>query len=394
MTGARCSPHVAEVKAELLAARARRDALAGRSRSPPGGAHRSTSHTGIATPSRATPRRKPGPPCVPLRAHRAVVDVDVDTGLVKVCRSRPRRMSGSDHPSRSWPDRRMGSRRPRAPVMEEVLLRDGLVRNASFTDYLLPTRSTCRPRHGAHRASAPDAPYGAKGVGSRRRYRAHPRSWPRSAPRRVGSSTACRCPRRHRFRRSLPVGLAHHAGDDPRRAVGVRHRGRCPRLPDDARRIFDGIGATYEKAERCSRRQEHAGSRLVHSVRAEPDDRVLDVATAPGLVARALANATAARSVGLDRSADMLSRAAAATDTFPLVRARAESLPFADDSFDHVTSRTSCVTFADPARPLRELARVVDWGRVVALDFECHRIRLASSAVAHLHVDRIASIAA
>ena len=51
-------------------------------------------------------------------------------------------------------------------VMEEVQLRDGHVRNASFTDYLLPTTLDMPPvvavliEH-----PHPDAPYGAKGVG-------------------------------------------------------------------------------------------------------------------------------------------------------------------------------------------------------------------------------------
>src|SRR5439155_14992195 len=51
-------------------------------------------------------------------------------------------------------------------VMDEVLLRDGLVRNASFPDYLLPTTLDMPPvvtvliEH-----PHPDAPYGAKGVG-------------------------------------------------------------------------------------------------------------------------------------------------------------------------------------------------------------------------------------
>ncbi|MEK7862314.1 MAG: molybdopterin cofactor-binding domain-containing protein, partial [Chloroflexota bacterium] len=51
-------------------------------------------------------------------------------------------------------------------VMEEIQLRDGQVRNASFTDYLLPTildmpPVVCDLVEHPH----PDAPYGAKGVG-------------------------------------------------------------------------------------------------------------------------------------------------------------------------------------------------------------------------------------
>ena len=142
--------------------------------------------------------------------------------------------------------------------------------------------------------------------------------------------------------------------------------------PDDARRIFDGIGATYEKAGALLSFGQDARwrARLVQSVQAEPDDRVLDVATGTGLVARALRERYGCEVVGLDRSADMLSRAAARDGHIPLVRARAESLPFADDSFDHVTFTYLMRYVDDPAATMRELARVVrPGGRLVALDF-------------------------
>src|SRR5437899_2261109 len=142
--------------------------------------------------------------------------------------------------------------------------------------------------------------------------------------------------------------------------------------PDDARRIFDGIGATYEKAGALLSFGQDARwrARLVQSVQAEPDDRVLDVATGTGLVARALRERYSCKVVGLDRSADMMSRAAARDGHIPLVRARAESLPFADDSFDHVTFTYLMRYVDDPAATMRELARVVrPGGRVVALDF-------------------------
>ncbi len=142
--------------------------------------------------------------------------------------------------------------------------------------------------------------------------------------------------------------------------------------PDDARRIFDGIGATYEKAGALLSFGQDGRwrARLVQSVQAEPDDRVLDVATGTGLVARALRERYGCEVVGLDRSADMLSRAAARDGHIPLVRARAESLPFADESFDHVTFTYLMRYVDDPAATIRELARVVrPGGRIAALDF-------------------------
>ena len=51
-------------------------------------------------------------------------------------------------------------------LMEEIVVRDGEVLNASFTDYLIPTiaRHAARADRGA-RARRPEAPYGLKGVG-------------------------------------------------------------------------------------------------------------------------------------------------------------------------------------------------------------------------------------
>ncbi len=142
--------------------------------------------------------------------------------------------------------------------------------------------------------------------------------------------------------------------------------------PDDARRIFSGIGATYEKAGALLSFGQDARwrARLVDSVRAEPSDVVLDVATGTGLVARALRVQYGCDVVGLDRSADMLGAALALDGHIPLVRGRAESLPFGDESFDHLTFTYLLRYVDDPAAVLRELARVVrPGGRIVALDF-------------------------
>jgi ubiquinone/menaquinone biosynthesis methyltransferase len=142
--------------------------------------------------------------------------------------------------------------------------------------------------------------------------------------------------------------------------------------PDDARRIFNGIGATYERAGALLSFGQDARwrARLVDSVHAAPDDVVLDVATGTGLVARAVRQRYGCHVVGLDRSGDMLSAAAARNGHIPLVRARAESLPFLDGSFDHLTFTYLLRYVDDPAATMRELARVVrPGGRIAALDF-------------------------
>jgi len=101
-------------------------------------------------------------------AHRATVDVDVETGLVKVVQVATTQDVGKAINPVAVVGQLEGgiAQGLGLAVMEEIQLRDGKVRNASFTDYLLPTMLDMPPvvcdlvEH-----PHPDGPYGAKGVG-------------------------------------------------------------------------------------------------------------------------------------------------------------------------------------------------------------------------------------
>jgi demethylmenaquinone methyltransferase/2-methoxy-6-polyprenyl-1,4-benzoquinol methylase len=116
---------------------------------------------------------------------------------------------------------------------------------------------------------------------------------------------------------------------------------------------------------------------LVAAVRPGPGDRVLDVATGTGLVARALVRARGCRVVALDQSPEMLGLAREVTARDPSVGERisfvegeAERLPFEDGEFDHLTFTYLLRYVDDPAAVLRELARVVrPGGRVGCVEF-------------------------
>src|SRR5437667_3528251 len=170
-----------------------------------------------------------------------------------------------------------------------------------------------------------------------------------------------------------PIGRAGASHPATIRAARCVPEGAMPASrADDARRIFSGIGATYERAGALLSFGQDARwrERLVSLLDAGSDDAVLDVATGTGLVARAIAERYRCQVVGLDRSADMLGAAAARDGHIPLVRARAESLPFPDESFDHLTFTYLMRYVDDPAATMRELARVVrPGGRIAALDF-------------------------
>ena len=116
---------------------------------------------------------------------------------------------------------------------------------------------------------------------------------------------------------------------------------------------------------------------LVAAIRPGPEDRVLDVATGTGLVARELIRAGGCQVVGLDQSEEMLSRARELAARDPslaarvrFVRGEAERLPFGDGQFDHLTFTYLLRYVDDPAATLRELARVLrPGGRLATLEF-------------------------
>jgi demethylmenaquinone methyltransferase/2-methoxy-6-polyprenyl-1,4-benzoquinol methylase len=112
---------------------------------------------------------------------------------------------------------------------------------------------------------------------------------------------------------------------------------------------------------------------MVAAVRAQPGQRVLDVATGTGLVARELVRRYGCRVVGLDQSEEMLERARALTAGTPeveFVGGEAERLPFADAEFDALTFTYLLRYVDDPAATMRELARVVrPGGRIAMLEF-------------------------
>ncbi|HEY0317728.1 MAG TPA: class I SAM-dependent methyltransferase [Solirubrobacterales bacterium] len=143
--------------------------------------------------------------------------------------------------------------------------------------------------------------------------------------------------------------------------------------------LFEGLPARYDElAAALSFFQDPRWRRAaVEAVAAAPEDRVLDVACGTGLVARALVDRWGCRVVGLDQSASMLGRARSKLAVDPrlaervtLVEGEAESLPFADREFDHLTFTYLLRYVDDPGATLRELARVVKpGGRVSSLEF-------------------------
>ena len=146
-----------------------------------------------------------------------------------------------------------------------------------------------------------------------------------------------------------------------------------------ARALFAGIAPEYEwMGAVLSFGQDPRWRRsLVSRVDAPRGASVLDVASGTGLVGRALA-ARGYRVTSLDASEQMLRSGQPAG---PRVVALAEGLPFADAGFGALTFTYLLRYVDDPVATMRELARVVTPGGVIAsLEFHVPGARWARAA--------------
>jgi len=137
----------------------------------------------------------------------------------------------------------------------------------------------------------------------------------------------------------------------------------------DAKTLFAPLGPTYERTGAILSLGQDPLWRhfLVSRIEAGPGDRVLDVATGTGLVARELVARFGCRVVGVDQSPGMLAEARRrANGGIELIEASAEQLPFADAEFDALTFTYLLRYVDDPAATLCELARTVRPGGTIA----------------------------
>lgn len=101
-------------------------------------------------------------------AHRAVADVDVDSGLSRLVELAVVQDVGHAMNPQAIEGQMEGGTAQGVglALMEEIQLRDGKMLNPSFTDYLIPTVLDVPPmRLKILELPDPDAPYGLKGVG-------------------------------------------------------------------------------------------------------------------------------------------------------------------------------------------------------------------------------------
>ena len=101
-------------------------------------------------------------------AMRVVAEVDVDLGLTRVVWIGTAQDVGKAINPQAVEGQIEGGTAQGLglAVMEEIQTRDGVITNASFTDYLIPTTLDMPPVDSVLvEVPDPDAPYGAKGMG-------------------------------------------------------------------------------------------------------------------------------------------------------------------------------------------------------------------------------------
>ena len=141
-----------------------------------------------------------------------------------------------------------------------------------------------------------------------------------------------------------------------------------------AQRLFSPLPARYDRlAEVLSMGQNGRWRRaMIDHIVPEHPALVLDVACGPAGVSLQIAERTRADVVGVDLTLEMLRQGQrnvaerAMADRVRLIAGRGEQLPFPDATFDALTFTYLLRYVDDPAATLRELARVVKPGGVVA----------------------------
>lgn len=144
----------------------------------------------------------------------------------------------------------------------------------------------------------------------------------------------------------------------------------------DVRRRFDRWAFRYER-DWLSRVIARAQMDGLDSLRLGPADRLLDVGCGTGAAVRRAA-LVAERAAGVDISPEMIRRArelAADLENVDFAVGSSESLAFADGEFTAVLCTTSFHHYADPARALAEMARILrPGGRIALVDDDAERV--------------------
>ena len=124
------------------------------------------------------------------------------------------------------------------------------------------------------------------------------------------------------------------------------------------------------KGESMERGHRPVGEQAIARMKVPPEARVLDIGCGSGWATRLLADyANKGSVIGIDISDEMIRLARASSPTHAHVRfqtASAEQLPFSDNDFSHAFSMESLYYYANIAKALKEIQRVMAPGGLFA----------------------------
>ncbi len=122
--------------------------------------------------------------------------------------------------------------------------------------------------------------------------------------------------------------------------------------------------ATSGKDRGMEDRHWHTAKHVLARMPIEEDDVVVDLGTGSGYALRALRERGIDRGYGLDGAPEMARNARGYTDDedVAFLVGDFDTLPFADDAVDHVSTMEAFYYAADPHRTLREVRRVLKPG--------------------------------
>ena len=163
-------------------------------------------------------------------------------------------------------------------------------------------------------------------------------------------------------------------------------------MTERTRSSYDAWASTYDSDPNPQTALEFAP--VLHALRAQPGERVLDAACGTGRYAASLREQRV-EVVGVDFSPEMLAIARAKLPDVELIEADiSQPLPFADSSFDAVLCGQALKHLPDLTGPMREFARVLSpGGRLVFsvthpdMDWSGYDMRPADIYVMREHAD-------
>jgi ubiquinone/menaquinone biosynthesis C-methylase UbiE len=121
-------------------------------------------------------------------------------------------------------------------------------------------------------------------------------------------------------------------------------------------------GTTHEEQERLATLNRLSNPQFISFMDIGPSDRVLEIGSGLGILARDVAVSTGANVTGIEISADQLAIAKTLDGDMEWVHGDAHRLPFEDASFDVVYCRYILEHVADPIQVMREALRVLKPG--------------------------------